>query len=884
MHMTRIIVFLLLFVCIAQNGTAQKSLVSFIEEIEPVSSKEFFYKNEWIDTIKMKSNSGQYLNDIANALKNTGLEFYIHQDQYVFIYPNKLEFERLKESNNSSIKAKDAYQYIRIGDPDLSVSEKKYLLTGVVTDEKNDPILGATILVKSINEGAVTDSNGRYSLELYPDNYEIEFNYLGLEPETKYVTFYSAGQVDQTLYQGTFLLEEVVIEGLSSEAQLNESVIGKTKIKMATLESMPAFLGEVDVLKSATMLPGVNVSGESSSYLNIRGGRNDQTLVLMNNAPVFTPGHLLGFFSVFNGDFVSDLSLYKGNIPSKYGTRASSVMDVRLGQWANKKVNFYGGIGIVNTNLGLKAKFLDDKLDIHIGGRASYSDWLFDLAQSEDIEKSSARFRDENLIARYIPDQSNTFHLSLYNSFDYFKYSDQVIFEWKANNGSIEWDHLFGNGWVTSSQVIFSDLDNSSEGLEINDGYLLNNGISMIGFQQELSLDAGTGELDAGVEFNSYKINPGDITPLGNISRIEAQTLEEEHANSIGLYVDYEIKLFDKLTINPGLRYSIFQNIGAREVNVYQENSPLTEENVLSSKFYGDGDVISTYNRFEPRIGMNWSWGNQSIKAGFTRTNQFLHLVANTALINPVSVWKASDQFIQPTLIDQYSLGYQINLNSSILMSIEGYHKIMQNLVDYKDGAELVLNGNLEQSIVGGDGTSYGLEFLLSKTKGIFKGWASYTYSRAFIKTTGNFPSEEINGGKRYAYYSDRPHNIQMNADWKMTKKWSLSANYVFSSGAPTSAPTNVIQINGINVPYFPERNAVRLPDYHRLDIAISFKSRIRKTKKNNDRWVLSFYNVYGRRNASTVFFARRDGLPSQPYKLVSIGNVVPTFTYKFEI
>ncbi|MFK7951932.1 MAG: carboxypeptidase-like regulatory domain-containing protein, partial [Ekhidna sp.] len=527
--MIRITLILVILFSLVLKVHAQKSLTSFIEEMQTVSSKEFFYENEWIDTIQMKSNSGEFIKDITNSLKNSGFQLYEYKNKYVFIYPNKLEFEKLKQKNQSNLNGSKLINYTRIGDPEKSRPNFKYKLSGIITDEKNEVIQGGTVSVKNLNDGAITNGSGRFSIELIPGNYEIEFNYLGLESETRYVTFYSEGNIDITLYQGTYFLDEVVIEGLNSQDQLNESVIGRTKIKMATIEAMPAFLGEVDVLKSATMLPGVNVAGESSSYLNVRGGRNDQTLVLMNNAPVFTPGHLLGFFSVFNGDFTSDLSLYKGNIPSRFGTRASSVMDVRLGQWAKKKVNVYGGIGIVNTNLGVKAKFLDDKLDVHIGGRTSYSDWLFDLAKSEDILKSSARFRDENLIARFVPDQSNTFHLSLYNSYDYFKYSDQAEFEWKANNGSLEWDHLFNNDWVSSTRLVFSDLDNSSRGLEINEGYLLKNGISMVGFQQALSTAIGDGELDAGVEFNSYKINSGEIAAQGEISRIQNEALEKEN-------------------------------------------------------------------------------------------------------------------------------------------------------------------------------------------------------------------------------------------------------------------------------------------------------------------------------------------------------------------
>ena len=322
--------------------------------------------------------------------------------------------------------------------------------------------------------------------------------------------------------------------------------------------------------------------------------------------------------------------------------------------------------------------------------------------------------------------------------------------------------------------------------------------------------------------------------------------------------------------------------MGAATLNEYAPGESLNSNTVIGQREYGSSEVISTYNRLEPRLGLTYSWKNNSINLGYSRTNQYLHLIANTALINPISIWRGSDNFIQPTQIDQYSIGYEVELKNGISLSVESYYKMMDNLIDYKDAAELVLNEELEQAIIAGEGTSYGFEFLLSKPQGAFKGWLSYSYTRAFIQTDDG--NESINDGERYPYYSDRPHNIQLNTNYQLTKKWSMGLNFVYLTGAPTNAPNQVFVIDGITVPYFPERNAARIPDYHRLDLSFTLKSRIRKTKKNNDRWVLTLYNVYGRDNASTVFFSRGDDGPAQPFQLISIGSFIPTLTYKFDL
>lgn len=883
----RLLGFLALILC-SSSLSAQNtiSLVEYLNQVQASTSKEFFYKTEWVDSIKVDATqNGDLMITLGEAIKSSGFELFTYQENYVFIYPNKFELEKLRLKEENSRRGYNFKEYIRIGNPTETSSSDRFILSGRVLDELGEPIHGVTIVVEETSQGAQTNANGQYSVELVPGNYEIQYQFVGLQAEKRRITLYSSGALDVSLFPHVRFLEEVIVEENSPEKILDQNVIGRTTLGLNTLETMPAFFGETDVLKSTTMLPGVNTSGESSAYLNVRGGRNDQTLILMNKAPIFSPGHLLGFFSVFNGDFVSGASLYKGNIPSRYGTRASSVLDVNMNRQATKKVNYYGGLGIVNTNLGVKTKLLDNRLDLHVGGRTTYSDWLFRAVPNQDFFNSSARFGDANMVSKFKLNENNTFHSSLFFSRDYFRYANEILYKWNTLSGSMEWNHLFKNNMLWTSLFTYSRLKNDSEGLLPTDEFLLESSITNYALKNSLSLDIGKGELDVGVDVSKYDLNPGEIEPTAVSSFVEPERLDEEDLLDLGVYVDYTLDLTDNISLNPGVRVAHFVNVGAGVQNTYLLNAPLEPENVTGQRFFGDGETMATYTRLEPRLGVNFKWNNRSVKLGYTRTNQFLHLISNTALINPVSIWKGSDEFIQPTQIDQYSAGYVQNvLDNKVSITVEGYYKQMSNLIDYKDGAELVLNENLEQVIIGGEGEAYGVEFLVSKTSGLLKGWASYTYSRAFITTNGDDATETINNGERYPYYSDRPHNFQFYMDYKVTKKWTISSNFTYTTGAPTSAPRNIYQIDGINVPYFPTRNSERIPDYHRLDLAITLKSRIRKTKKNNDRWVLSFYNVYSRSNASTIFFRRQgDNRPARPFQLISIGQIIPTITYKFE-
>ncbi len=864
----------------ALNSYAQDKVLlkDYLKEIEDTSNYTFYYKNKWVDSLFVSDPSTKSIAGIKSIVESYGLNIYVRSDTNIFIYPNKIELERerILQKNDGRIAN---VNMLRIGDPLNYDPDVDYQLKGVVTDDLGESLVGVNVLV----DGSLvtkTNERGEYALDLNPGNYQLTFSYVGLEKESRFVTFYSSGSVNISMFSTANLLNEVIVESNLEQGNSTGGSVGVQKIGIDKLEKLPSFAGDLDVVKGVTNLPGVSVSGESSSYLNIRGGANDQTLVLMNNTTIYNPGHLLGFFSVFNGDFISDVTVYKGNIPARYGIRASSVLDVKMNKWAKKDLSIYGGIGIANSNLGIKSKLFDDKLDLHFGGRVSYVNWMLNLVSDKDILRSSARFGDLNLSTRYLLNENNSIFFSSYFGSDFFRFSDKVIYRWATFNNSIKWTKAFNADWILETELLSSTLNNETENLQLNDEFSFENGIEEYSLKSAIS----NSKFSAGFDLTYFDITPGNAKPTSSNSLVVAQNIASEKALNIGVHSSYLISFLENFELSAGLRLNGFLNFGPSIRPVYEENAPFTRDNIVGQKILDKGEVASSRYVLEPRIGLNYEVGNQTLRAGYSRINQFLHLISNTVLINPSTVWKASDEFIEPTEIDQYSAGYEYRIPSkNISISVDGFYKEMNNLVEYRDGAELVLNENLEQVILRGKGMSYGVEFLITKDVGFLTGLVSYTYSRTFIEVNDEFQDVRINNGDRYPFYSDRPHNVKTSLDFKLSKKWTLSSNFTYITGAPISAPLNVISIDGVAVPLFTERNQERIPDYHRLDLVVTVKSRIRKTKKNNDRWVLTLYNVYGRDNVATIFFSSENDLPAQPFSLVNIGRIVPTLTYKFE-
>lgn len=869
-----IVLFFVTLTAIGQDGIP-------LETYLKTEGKEYqcYYKTEWIDDIRVKDDPNTtFIQSIEKAVSPYGLKVYLRDSVHLFIYPSRIEYNR-KLLSDDGFETIEESEIVRVGDLINSDINTEYELSGRVTDQSDQPLVGVNITIEDQLQ-SVSGGDGRYTLSLKPGNYLLKYSYIGMETESRLITFYSSGELDLSLFEDSELLDEVVIEATNFSQSLEAVPVGVQQLSIAKLEKLPAFLGDVDVVKSATALPGVTSSGESSSYLNIRGGRNDQTLVLMNNSTIYNPGHMLGFFSVFNGDLVSDMAIYKGNIPARYGNRASSVLDVKMEKWATNKTKFYGGLGIANSNLGLKTRLFDDKLDLNVGGRISYVDWLLKLIPDKDIVQSTAQFGDFNLNARFRPDEKNSIGYYGYFGSDLFRFSNKIIYKWNTLKNTLRWTHNLKEDWIIDTEFSISDLSNSSEGIEPSDEYEFTNGISEWTVKSAIS----NTKFEAGLDFTKYQSRLGAIAPTSSNSFRTQKELENDNLEIISAHASYLFSLDNGFEINPGVRLSRFANKGARTVRQYAEGMPTTAENVIGTRSFSAGEVVSSQQVIEPRLGVAYKSGNSTIRSGYSRVNQFLHLISNTTLINPSTVWKGSDQYIPRTVIDQFSLGYEYEMEKpNVTVSVDGFYKFMKDAIDYRDGATLLVNDALEQEILAGEGTAYGVEFMVSKGPGKLSGFASYTYSRSFVRVIDEKQGVAINDGAKYPYYSDRPHSINASLDYKLTKKFTVSSNFTFTSGAPINAPIGVYQIEGKTVPYFSERNAERIPNYHRLDIVITKKNRVRKTKKNNDRWVITLYNVYGRDNVATVFFSSEGDQPGQSFKLINVGRIVPTLTYKFE-
>lgn len=893
MKIFRFLVFLLLLPILAQGQRLEtyafsydpvgQSIPTLIFQAEKNFNVGIFYKKEWLDTINAISVPGNGLLNILRAsLSQSGFRVSTKDDYYLFIYPDSDLLPGLGANPFAEVQARE--EWIEIGSEHLTVPDTPVTISGYVTDATGEVVPGVTITVDNEAMGAVTSPLGFYQLDLLPGTHTLVFSYLGFESEEKRIKLHSQGQLSVNLFEETSVLEEVTVEEGGSQDRLKNTNLGKSDLSIYAINKMPAFMGESDVIKSITILPGVSVTGESSSYISVRGGNYDQNLILMNDIPIYNPSHLLGFFSVFNPDMVSKVSLYKGSIPARYESRASSVLDVTLSPRATSPFMAYGGIGILTSSLGVKGKVLNDRLTYTAGGRATYSDWVLDLVPDQDAKTSAASFWDFNSVVEYQLNSKNAFKGTFYQATDSFQFSEDTTYSYDQQGFSLVWNHLFSNDLLYSLSASHSDYRYESQGDASNFQFLLTNGIKQSTVQNNLTYSRGLHNLEGGLHFNRFGISPGSISPNADNSLVTNQTVEREQAITSSAYLEDEFKLTEALRVRVGLRYTNYQLLGELTANTYTDGQPRNPSTISGETTYSKGEPVVTYHGTEPRASMSYLFPWATIKAGFNRLYQFQHLISNSISITPLDQWKLSDQFIKPVISDQVAVGIFKNLKqNTIETSIEAYVKRYQNLVEYKNGAEIILNESLEQVLISGAGKAWGIEFLLAKNKGKTQGWFSYAFSRTFIRTNGKYQEEQINEGKWYPYYSDRPHNVSLSLDHKLTNRWSMGANFKYASGRPVTVPSARYVVDNVTVAHFDERNNERIPEYHRLDIAFTHENKVKKNQQFRSKWVFSIYNLYARNNAYSIFFKNSPGVPAQAYKLTIVGGMIPSITYKFE-
>jgi hypothetical protein len=751
-------------------------------------------------------------------------------------------------------------------------AQQRFTVSGYIRDAKTgEDLIGSTISIRELpGKGAATNAYGFYSITLPAGNYEITAQYIGYQPKIRQVKLDQSFKVDFSLDAQMNELDEVVVSSSRKDENVTKPQMGLQKLDSKDLKNIPVLFGEKDVLKTIQLLPGVKAAGEGSSGFNVRGGASDQNLILLDEATVYNASHLMGFFSVFNSDAIKDVSVYKGNEPSEYGGRLSSVLDIKMNDGNDKKFGINGGIGIISSRLTIDGPIVKNKGSFIISARRTYADLFLKPLKDTTLNQSKLYFYDINVKTNYRINDKNRLFLSGYFGKDVIGLGNTFGIDWGNSTGTLRWNHLFSDRLFSNTSLIFSNYDykiNINTGSEIN----IISRIQDYGIKQDFQYFAGENcKINFGVNSVYHKIIPGVITASENVSM---KSLTNKYAWENSLYISHQYNLSGKISFEYGLRLNAFSLLGPG--NFYSYN---TEGNTTDTAKYRSGQLVKTYINIEPRATFNYVINPQSsVKASYARNVQNLHLLSNSTSGNPTDLWIPSSINVKPEIADQISLGYYRNFNDNKYeISIETYYKSLQNQIDYKNGAELDFNENVESQILFGDGRAYGLELFLKKKYGRFNGWISYTLSRTERKFS------EINNGNYFPAKQDRTHDISIVGIYELNKRWTLSATWVYNTGNAVTFPTGKYEIDGVTNFYYSDRNANRMPAYHRLDIGATWIKK--KTDKFESSWTFSLYNAYGHDNPYTITFRDSKSDPTKTEAVqTTLFKFIPSFTYNFK-
>ena len=774
---------------------------------------------------------------------------------------------------------------ISIGDPANRYRGKTGVVSGIVRNEEDgEPIIGAVVYVKELEKGTVTDVYGYYVITLPKGNNEILFKYVGRKDTRIPVVINDDGTLNVNMKKNIVQLREVVITA-DKENNVKNLSVGMQSLNIETVKKIPTSMGEADIIKSAILLPGVQTVGEAASGINVRGGGADQNLILLDGAPIFNTSHLFGFFSVFNAEIIKDFKLYKSGIPARYGGRVSSVFDVTMKQGNRKKFVVSGGVSPVTGKLTVEGPVIKNKASFIIGGRSTYSDWILRRLDKPAFRNSTANFYDISGKFSYDLNNKNSMSIMGYQSADRFKLNSDTTYNYKNTGATLMYKHSFTKKIYGTVSAIYSNYEyNISSEKNPATSFNLKYNIDFKSLKTEFFYFPNSDhKLNFGAEFTRYYMTPGDFVPLLPESEIAEFKLPGEKGIESGLYINDEYTVNNRLTLSGGLRYAMFMALGPGKVYDYRTDVPLSVESRSDSTLYSSNRIIKTYGGPEVRFSARYKTGlNNSVKLSYNRIYQFLHMLTNSTSISPTDVWKISDAHIKPLIGNQIALGYYQNfLSNTVESSVEVYYKRTVNNLDYKSGAELILNPDLEVDLLSGIGRAYGIEFLIKKKYGRLNGWISYTYSRSELKVDGQFTSDKINNGEFYPASYDKPHDLTLVTNFKYSRRISISNNFTYSTGRPISYPVAKYNLRGRELIHYSNRNEYRIPDYLRWDFSLNIDGNLKSKKLAHSSLSFGVYNVTGRKNAYSVFFkASRKGV--KVYQLSIFARPIFNVTYNF--
>ncbi|NQU84198.1 MAG: TonB-dependent receptor, partial [Mariniphaga sp.] len=838
-----------------------RPVTEFIEFLETQHNLKIFYKKSWITDLEINQqfNNAPLYQALTRTFRGTNLNFDFFQDNAIIITPKSAD-SRLQDINNEEL-------LTVLGDP-LNIGRyRSATISGRIVDGKNgEPLTGAVLYISKLEKGTSTNSNGNFEIELPTGEHNLQLSFMGYEQNNRRIRLIESGQIELELFEESHSIEEVTVTGEGQNTSRTQMSMVRVDAKI--LKELPGLMGEADVIKSITMMAGVQTVSELASGFNVRGGNTDQNLVLVNGTPVFNSSHLFGFFSMLNPDVIENIILYKGGMPAKFGERVSSVMEVDLKEGNDEVIAIYGGLGLLNSRLTVEGPLTKNKkLKILAGGRTSYSDWILKKIPDVELTQSVTKFYDISGKATYNFNLHNKLSLMAYSSNDEFNTSSQTIIKYGNLLANLMLRNRLTenlNGELNLSYSRYKSRLTDLADEKQYESYFLDNQLQYYSGKYHFNWHPHERHnINFGGNLIRYSTNPGEVLPANKETLIKHRVIESENAFELAGYLSDELLLLPNLILNVGLRYSHFLNLGEKTIFKYDESIPKSPESIIDSTVFGKNEVAQSYGGIEPRVAFNYIFNNgYSLKMSFQRTQQFINQVSNNAVISPAETWKMSDFHLKPLISDQIAIGVSNNNNEyGLQFTTEVYYKKLKNLIEYKNGAEIIMNQHLETDLIPSDGYSYGIEFTANKANSRLTGMINYMYSRTMRKTDGYFDEEKINSGSWYPSIYDKPHDLSVTATYHISRRWRLSGNFVFISGRPLTLPEIKYRYAGQTLIYYSDRNKYRMPPYHRFDVSITIDENLKRKRSWKGSWTLSVYNFYGRHNPYSVYY--RKGSPN---------------------
>lgn len=787
-----------------------------------------------------------------------------------------------KRSGNASAFANDKLYQIGVKTP--NAKETTAAITLYVTSSKTgEAIPGSSITLDDKGEVASTDSNGMYSLVVSKGRHVLTITSFGKKQAKRQLIVYSDGSLPVELEDEIRVLEDVLVS-TQRNVNVNRAQMGSERLNIKSIKQVPAVFGEADVLRVILTLPGVKSVGEASTGFNVRGGGTDQNLILFNDATIYNPSHFFGFFSAFNPEVIKDIELFKSSIPAKYGGRLASVLNI-TGREGNKtKYTGTAGVGLLTSRITVEGPIQKDKSSFVLGARTTYANYLLKLLpKNSNYRNSRASFYDVNLLLNQKINDRNDLYFTGYTSKDQFNLNNDTVYGYQNRSLSLKWKHTFSSrleGAFTGGYDGY-EYNNMSEENKIN-AYKMAFDISQLNFKTDLTYTFNqTHIVDFGLSSILYKLHPGSFVPVGNESMVTPKIAPQEQALESAVYVSDRYEFNNKFSVSGGIRYSMFNYLGAQNVNIYAAGFPKDESTLLNKVQYKPGEIIKTYHGPEVRLSTRYSLTKSfSVKGSYNTLRQYIHMLSNTTAISPTDIWKLSDMNIKPQFGDQFSIGFFKNFGvDSIETSVEVYYKRLRNILDYKSGAQLVLNHHIETDVYNAKGKAYGIELMVKKRTGKLNGWMSYTFSRTLLQMNDPNIGTIVNRGEFYPSNYDKPHDATVVGNYAVNHRFSVSLNLTYSTGRPITLPIGRFYYAGSQRALYSDRNANRIPNYFRTDLSMNIEGNHKIHQLAHNSWTIGVYNLTGRKNPYSVYYTSENGIVNG-YKLSIFGSAIPFINY----